>query len=137
MKCSVRQDKMPSIKIYPPFQLPDRNVSETQFNIWTEELEVYLSQEKDFAIFLPGGTYEGWGSFETNNSRIPNLNPADRVIAGGNLNAEQAEAQNREKLIKRQRDLRTVLSIVGNVSPQVITTLSSVTQQVFSGSTIL
>ena len=113
MKCSVRQDKMPSIKIYPPSQLPDRNVSETQFNIWTEELEVYLSQEKDFAIFLPGGTYEGWGSFETNNSRIPNLNPADRVIAGGNINAEQAEAQNREKLIKRQRDLRTVLSIVG------------------------
>ena len=130
---------MPSIKIYPPSQLPDRNVSETQFNIWTEELEVYLSQEKDFAIFLPGGTYEGWGSFETNNFRIPNLNPADRVIAGGIINAEEAEAQNREKLTKIQRDLRTVLSIAlwGNVSPQVITTLSSVTQQVFIGSKIL
>ena len=111
MLCSSRQNAIN--KNLPSSQLPDRNVSETQFNIWTEELEVYLSQEKDFAIFLPGGTYEGWGSFETNNSRIPNLNPADRVIAGGNINAEQAEAQNREKLIKRQRDLRTVLSIVG------------------------
>ena len=104
---------MPSIKIYPPTQLPDRNVSETQFNIWTEELEVYLSQEKDFAIFLPGASYEGWGSFETNNARIVALVPADRVVAGGNITAEQAAEQNRERLVKRQRDLRTVLSIVG------------------------
>ena len=102
---SVRQDKMPSIKIYPPTQLPDRNVSETQFNIWTEELEVYLSQEKDFAIFLPGGSYEGWGSFETNNARIVALVPADRVVAGGNITAEQAAEQNRDRLVKRQRDL--------------------------------
>ena len=36
---------MPSIKIYPPAQLPDKDISETQFNIWREELEVYLSQE--------------------------------------------------------------------------------------------
>ena len=42
---------MPTIKIYPPSQLPDRLVSETHFNIWLEELEVYLSQEKDFEVF--------------------------------------------------------------------------------------
>ena len=39
---------MPSLKIYPPVKLPDKNVSETQFNMWQEELEVYLSQESNF-----------------------------------------------------------------------------------------
>ena len=53
---------MPTIKVYPPNQLPDRGVSETEFNIWTEELEVYLSQEKDFDVFLPGEPYKEWKS---------------------------------------------------------------------------
>ena len=57
---------MPSLKIYPPTQLPDRNVTETQFNIWQEELEVYLMQEKDYAIFLKDGAYDTWESLETN-----------------------------------------------------------------------
>ena len=48
---------MPTIKIYPPSQLPDREVSETQFSIWKEELEVYLSQDKEFEVFLPGEKY--------------------------------------------------------------------------------
>ena len=43
---------MPTIKIYPPTQLPDRDVTETQFNIWQEELEIYLMQEKYFAFFI-------------------------------------------------------------------------------------
>ena len=51
---------MPTIKIYPPTQLPDRNVSEIEFNIWKEELEVYLSQEEDFRHFLEGGAYDSW-----------------------------------------------------------------------------
>ena len=83
---------MPSIKIYPPTPRPDRKVDETQFNIWSEEIEVYLSQENDFALFLPGALYENWASFETNNLRIAALNPNDRVIAGGNVTAEQAAA---------------------------------------------
>ena len=53
---------MPSLKIYPPSQLPDRDVTETQFNIWQEELEVYLLQEKDYAVFLKDGAYETWES---------------------------------------------------------------------------
>jgi len=44
---------MPSVKIYPPSRLPSSNVNETQFEIWREELEVYLSQEADFKVFLP------------------------------------------------------------------------------------
>ena len=53
---------MPSIKVYPPKPLPDRGVSETQFKIWIEELEVYLSQEEGFRKFLPGEAYESWSS---------------------------------------------------------------------------
>ena len=96
--------KMPSIKIYPPTPLPDRNVSETQFNIWSEELEVYLSQEKDFAIFLPGGNYGEWISFETSNVRIAALKANDviQANAANRLTADQAQEQNNERLVKRR-----------------------------------
>ena len=52
---------MPSIKIYPPTWLEDRGVTETRFNIWKEDLEVYLNQEKMFSVFLTGEKYEKWG----------------------------------------------------------------------------
>ena len=104
---------MPTIKIYPPSQLPDRLVSETHFNIWLEELEVYLSQEKDFEVFLKGGKYENWESAETNPDRIVEIKPGDRVhvIPGGDENA--VKQRNNDKLQKLRKDLRTVLSIVG------------------------
>ena len=104
---------MPTIKIYPPSQLPDRLVSETQFNIWAEELEVYLSQEKDFEVFLKDGKYENWESFETNPDRIPEVKPEDRVQVGARIDAEAARRRTNEKLQKLRKDLRTVLSIVG------------------------
>ena len=69
-----------SIKIYPPSQLPDKGVSETQFNIWTEELEVYLTQDDDFSVFLPGGDYETWLSQETNPERILNIKDEHRAL---------------------------------------------------------
>ena len=53
---------MPQIKVYPPTPLPDRGVSETQFKIWIEELEVYLSQEEKFRVFLEGEAYSEWES---------------------------------------------------------------------------
>ena len=61
---------MPTIKIYPSAKLPDRGVTETQFAIWCEELEVYLSQESDFAQFLTDGKYSTWLSKEINPERI-------------------------------------------------------------------
>ena len=61
---------MPTIKIYPPTKLPNSNVSETQFAIWQEELEVYLSQESDFKLFLPNKSYGSWLSYEENPDRI-------------------------------------------------------------------
>ena len=67
---------MPTIKIYPPSQLPDRNVSEIEFNIWKEDLEVYLSQEESFQQFLEDGKYDTWKKEEEsrNGKRIMELN---------------------------------------------------------------
>ena len=97
---------MPSIKVYPPNQLPDRGVSETQFSIWIEELEVYLSQEPDYRIFLKGEAYDSWEAAENNPNRLVNVKGED--VQGG-----RTAAQNTTQLKIRQRQLRTVLSIVG------------------------
>ena len=106
---------MPSIKIYPPTQLPDREVNETQFNIWVEELEVYLCQEKDYEIFLKGGKYENWESAEVNPDRVPDVKDEDRVQPSqeDGISAAVARQRTAEKLKKIRKDLRTVLSIIG------------------------
>ena len=101
---------MPTIKIYPPAQLPDRGVTETQFAIWIEELEVYLSQEEDLAQFLHTGNYPNWQSKEVYENRIAELVEADQS------DAETPEAQQREntaKLANVRTKLRTVLALVG------------------------
>ena len=103
---------MPSIKIYPPAQLPDRNISETQFNIWKEEIEVYISQEKDFKIFLPGQAYANWESAEAYGNRIRQLHDNDVVIADRDTTAAQAAIENEEKLSDLRIHLRTVLAIM-------------------------
>ena len=108
---------MPTIKIYPPSQLPDRNVSETEFNIWKEELEVYLSQEESFQQFLEDGKYESWKKQEEaiNGNRITELVIAERQDANG-----VALAQNEiDRLLKQKnRELRTFLSIIGKCVSQ-------------------
>ena len=106
---------MPSIKIYPPSQLPDRNVSETEFCIWKEELEVYLSQETDFQCFLEGGAYTNWQSQESGTTnRIASLQGAD-----ARRNQQQIETlPNGDLLKKRNRGLRTFLSIIGKCVSQ-------------------
>ena len=70
---------MPSIKIYPPSRLPNNNVTETQFTMWKEELEVYLSQEADFKLFLPNKLYGSWSSYEENTDRILALKDAEVI----------------------------------------------------------
>jgi hypothetical protein len=97
---------MPSIKVYPPNQLPDRGVSETQFNIWIEELEVYLSQEPDYRVFLSGEAYADWEAAENNPNRLLN-------VKGEDVQGARTAAQNTAQLKIRQRQLRTVLSIIG------------------------
>ena len=108
---------MPTIKIYPPSQLPDRNVSETEFNIWKEELEVYLSQEESFQQFLEDGKYKSWKKQEEaiNGNRITDLVTEEREDADG-----EALAQNEiDRLLKQKnRQLRTFLSIIGKCVSQ-------------------
>ena len=101
---------MPSIKIYPPAKLPDRDLTETQFAIWKEEIEVYISQEDDFAQFLPGGNYSVWQSQESFPDRIAELHATDRSIAA---TPRQQEAENAAKLRTVCTKLRTVLAIIG------------------------
>ena len=103
---------MPQIKVYPPTQLPDRGVSETQFKIWLEELEVYLSQEDKFHVFLEGGDYAQWDSQEDNPNRLSELKGED--LARDNRTGPSDAA----KLKERIRDLRTVLSFVGKCVSQ-------------------
>ena len=111
---------MPSMKIYAPAQLPDRDVTETQFNIWQEELEAYLVQEKDFAVFLKDGSYDEWESYETNNNRIPTLKAEDTLAAdeAAGKTAIQARTANEAFLKNIRKNLRTALSIVGNCVSQ-------------------
>ena len=104
---------MPTIKIYPPAQLPEKKLTETQFNIWKEELEVYISQEKCFKIFLPGQPYQIWQSAEEYSDRIRRLNEPDLVRANADRTNEEALIENEEKLADLRVNLRTVLAIVG------------------------
>ena len=104
---------MPTIKIYPPAQLPEKNLNETQFNIWKEELEVYISQEKCFKIFLPGQPYQQWQSAEEYADRIRELTAADTVRANREIDEAEAAIKNEEKLADIRVNLRTVLAIIG------------------------
>ena len=110
---------MPSVKIYPPSRLPNSNVTSTQFEMWKEELEVYISQEAEFKIFLPTKLYSSWQSAEENPDRIPELKEEDEIQANENnregrvITADQAVELNHEKLESIRTNLRTVLSIVG------------------------
>ena len=70
---------MSGIKIYPPNQLPAENVSDVQFKIWKEELEVYLETEDKFEKFMSGGRYEDWQPAESNENRIVNHKEPDEA----------------------------------------------------------
>ena len=114
---------MPSIKIYPPTPLPDKGITETRFSIWSEELEVYLSQDKEFAQFLKDGAYSKWESYETNSDRITELVESDKAKPPVNDDGtprelsdeerEEMEEADSNKLKEIRKSLRTALSIVG------------------------
>ena len=87
---------MAPIKIYPPTKLPEKGVTDLLFNIWMEEIEVYLSQDERFTPFMRGGTYSAWEAYDVNADRIT------APLAEDNLAA----------LPTRRAQLRTFLSIV-------------------------
>ena len=87
---------MSGIKIYPPNQLPNEGVTDVQFKIWKEELEVYLSTEDKFEKFFPNGKYDEWLPAETLEGRI-----------------DAAKAPDTEDMLSRiQKDLRQFITLV-------------------------
>ena len=92
------------VKIEIPNQLPESNLTRVQFKTWKESMLVYIMQNEDFLHFLPDGKYENWTSAEENPKRILVLHTDDTPA--------DANAQT-SRLAKRQRDLNTMLSIIG------------------------
>ena len=90
---------MATIKIYPPQQLPAEGVTDVQFKIWTEELEVYLDIDDRFQKFLPGGRYDNWLAAESNPDRLITAKAPDRD----------------DDLPKFRRELRQMLTIIAKL----------------------
>ena len=99
---------MAPIKIYPPTKLPEKGVTDLLFNIWMEEIEVYLSQDDRFTPFMRGGTYSAWEAYDVNADRIT------APLAEDNLAA----------LPTRRAQLRTFLSIVAKACDVNMASLS-------------
>jgi len=87
---------MPSIKIYPPNQLPEKGVTNLLFDVWTQELEVYIQQDDRLAVFLPRGAYSTWQPRDTNPDRIAEVQGGDGAA----------------QLPIRRRELSAFLSVV-------------------------
>ena len=88
---------MSGIKIYPPNQLPAEKITDVQFDIWREELEIYLEQETKFEKFLTGGRYQKWKPGETLETRI----------------ATPVQPDKEEDLPRIQKELRQFVSLIG------------------------
>ena len=91
-------------KIEVPNQLPEADLTRVQFKSWKEGMMVYLKQNEDFLLFLPGGNYETWTAAEENGTRIAILHASEN---------EGTADDKKKKLAKRERDLNTMLSIIG------------------------
>ena len=87
---------MAPIKIYPPAKLPEKGVTDMLFNVWIKELEVYLGQDDNLAVFMAGGHCSEWEAYDANPNRI----------------TEPAGEDKAQHLPVRRRQLRTILSIV-------------------------
>ena len=98
------------VKIEVPNQLPESGLTRVQFKAWKEGMLVYLKQNDDFLHFFSGGHYENWTPAEENENRVIALHADDKPTATGAENQAAVEAN---RLKKRQRDLSTMLSIIG------------------------
>ena len=98
------------VKIETPNQLPESGLTRVQFKTWKECMIVYLKQSDDFLHFLPGGFYDNWIAAEENENRIAALHNDDKPVA---RQGENQAALETSRLTKRQRDLSTMLSIIG------------------------
>ena len=106
---------MPSIKILPPKQLPNKGFSEQKFKTWTTELEVWLGADNDMARFMQEGQYSTWEAEEVTPGRILTLHADDQTLAEAEDTAIMKAAKRTEILAKRKRQLKTFLSQVAKV----------------------
>ena len=98
-------------KIEIPNQLPESGLTRVQLKSWKEGMTVYLKQNEDFLHFLPGGIYENWIAADEDPNRIKAL-AASETPPRDETNAFITETRNK-LLAKRQRDLNSMLSIIG------------------------
>ena len=99
-------------KVEVPSKLPESDLSRVQFKAWKEAMVVYLKQNEDFLPFLPGGNYDTWIAAEDNPNRIVTLADGDAPRDNAGIRVNNEAALN-VLLEKRQKDLHTLLSIVG------------------------
>lgn len=79
---------MPSVKVYPPETLPGQGINEDDFNIWQEQLLVYILQDDNNQRFVEGGTYANWSAEEEFPGRIRAVakNSIKKTWCGSNSN---------------------------------------------------
>jgi hypothetical protein len=116
-------------KVEIPNQLPETGLTRVQFKTWKESLIVYLKQNDNFLPFLSGGIYESWKPAEEHENRILDLHADDAP--------DPNDATNRTaKLAKRQKDLLTMLNMIGRKVDQYdyddVMNLSSSVQSIWN-----
>ena len=124
-------------KVEIPNQLPETGLTRVQFKTWKESMIVYLKQNDNFLHFLSGGKYENWQPAEENENRIAALHADDHPAPAAGADAETANAANMaEKLAKRQKDLLTMLNMIGRKVDQYdyddVMNLSSSVQSIWN-----
>ena len=97
-------------KIELPNQLPESGVTRVQFKTWKDAMMIYLRQNEDFLHFFQDGMYSNWVSAEENPKRILVLSPDDHPVANTGENQGDLDSK---RLLRRQKDLSTMLSIIG------------------------
>ena len=104
---------MPKAKVNPPEALPIKGLTQTQFDIWSAELEAWLAADDAQSQFLPGRLYGQWQSQEQNPHRIAVVAPADPELP-----AEPTDAQRDALVDKRRRQCQVFISLVAKCVSQ-------------------
>ena len=94
-------------KVEIPCQLPSAGLTRVQFKTWKEAMVVYLKQNEDFTLFLPGGRYEFWKRTDEHCERVESLDHVD-------LENLKTKEEKDSKLTQRRTDLHTMLNIIGS-----------------------
>ena len=104
---------MPKAKVNPPEPLPIKGLTQTQFDIWSAELEAWLAADDVQSQFLPGRLYGEWQSQEQNPHRIAVVAPADPELPA------EPNQQQRDALVdKRRRQCQVFISLVAKCVSQ-------------------